>query len=233
MPDLNWSKNAIASIGASGQTNFTDAREAEESTSSTNNTSNSNALSSGFIRASSRGGAAYGFRRSYYAFDFTGYTTGTITNLALHYTPTTTSTGTLSNRIAQFNGFGSGIASNYDDGQWWGDIEDPLTPYSAAFNSADNTTAADVSLNSTAISDAKADGYLKFVLMNATDYNNINIGVDVTNQTYWNQSSNKTFLRFTYVEAGYGNSVIGVPSTSIDFVNNVGTANIVSVIGVT
>ena len=233
MPDLNWSKNAIASIGASGQTNFTDAREAEESTSSTNNTSNSNALSSGFIRASSRGGAAYGFRRSYYAFDFTGYTTGTITNLALHYTPTTTSSGTLSNRIAQFNGFGSGIASNYDDGQWWGDIEDPLTPYSDAFNSADNTTAADVSLNSTAISDAKADGYLKFVLMNATDYNNINIGVDVTNQTYWNQSSNKTFLRFTYVEAGYGNSVIGVPSTSIDFVNNVGTANIVSVIGVT
>ena len=233
MPDLNWSKNAIASIGASGQTNFTDAREAEESTSSTNNTSNSNALSSGFIRASSRGGAAYGFRRSYYAFDFTGYTTGTITNLALHYTPTTTSSGTLSNRIAQFNGFGSGIASNYDDGQWWGDIEDPLTPYSDAFNSADNTTAADVSLNSTAITDAKADGYLKFVLMNATDYNNINIGVDVTNQTYWNQSSNKTFLRFTYVEAGYGNSVIGVPSTSIDFVNNVGTANIVSVIGVT
>ena len=233
MPDLNWSKNAIASIGASGQTNFTDAREAEESTSSTNNTSNSNALSSGFIRASSRGGAAFGFRRSYYAFDFTGYTTGTITNLALHYTPTTTSSGTLSNRIAQFNGFGSGIASNYDDGQWWGDIEDPLTPYSDAFNSADNTTAADVSLNSTAITDAKADGYLKFVLMNATDYNNINIGVDVTNQTYWNQSSNKTFLRFTYVEAGYGNSVIGVPSTSIDFVNNVGTANIVSVIGVT
>ena len=233
MPDLNWSKNAIASIGASGQTNFTDAREAEESTSSTNNTSNSNALSSGFIRASSRGGAAYGFRRSYYAFDFTGYTTGTITNLALHYTPTTTSSGTLSNRIAQFNGFGSGIASNYSDEMWWGDIEDPLTPYSNAFNSADNTTAADVSLNSTAISDAKADGYLKFVLMNATDYNNINIGVDVTNQTYWNQSSNKTFLRFTYVEAGYGNSVIGVPSTSIDFVNNVGTANIVSVIGVT
>ncbi len=233
MPDLNWSKNAIASIGASGQTNFTDAREAEESTSSTNNTSNSNALSSGFIRASSRGGAAYGFRRSYYAFDFTGYTTGTITNLALHYTPTTTSSGTLSNRIAQFNGFGSGIASNYDDGQWWGDIEDPLTPYSDAFNSADNTTAADVSLNSTAISDAKADGYLKFVLMNATDYNNLNLAVDVTSQTYWNQSSNKTFLRFTYVEAGYGNSVIGVPSTSIDFVNNVGTANIVSVIGVT
>ena len=233
MPDLNWSKNAIASIGASGQTNFTDAREAEESTSSTNNTSNSNALSSGFIRASSRGGAAYGFRRSYYAFDFTGYTTGTITNLALHYTPTTTSSGTLSNRIAQFNGFGSGIASNYDDGQWWGDIEDPLTPYSDAFNSADNTTAADVSLNSTAITDAKADGYLKFVLMNATDYNNLNLAVDVTSQTYWNQSSNKTFLRFTYVEAGYGNSVIGVPSTSIDFVNNVGTANIVSVIGVT
>ena len=233
MPDLNWSKNAIASIGASGQTNFTDAREAEESTSSTNNTSSSNALSSGFIRISSRGGAAFGFRRSYYAFDFTGYTTGTITNLALHYTPTTTSSGTLSNRIAQFNGFGSGIASNYSDEMWWGDIEDPLTPYSNAFNSADNTTAADVSLNSTAISDAKADGYLKFVLMNATDYNNINLGVDVTSQTYWNQSSNKTFLRFTYVEAGYGNSVIGVPSTSIDFVNNVGTANIVSVIGVT
>ena len=232
MPDLNWSKNAIASIGPSGQSNFTNAREAEESNSSDVNSTGNNTVAAGFIRSSGRGGASFGFRRSYYGFDFTGYTTGTISNLALHYTPTTSSSNTLSNRLAQFTGFGEELGSNYNDGDWWDSIADPLVPYSNAFNSADNTTPADVSLNSTAITDAKADGFLKLVLMSAADYNNLNLAVDVTAFTNWNQSSNKTFLRFTYVAPGYGNAVNKVASANISNIITVASANVSSVIGV-
>ena len=232
MPDLNWSKNAIASIGPSGQSNFTNAREAEESNSSDVNSTGNNTVAAGFIRSSGRGGASFGFRRSYYGFDFTGYTTGTISNLALHYKPTTQSTGTLSVRLAQFTGFGEEVGSNYTDNNWWSDIADPLVPYSNAFNSADNTTPADVTLLSQAITDAKADGFLKLVLMNATDYNNLNISVDVSSFTNWNQSSNKTFLRFTYVAPGYGNAVNAVASANISNIITVASANVSSVIGV-
>ena len=233
MPDLNWSKNAIASIGPSGQTNFTNAREAEESSASTVNSTANNTIASGFIRSSARGGATFGFRRSYYGFDFTGYTTGTITNLTLHYTPTTSSSGTLSNRLARFNGFGTGVGSNYNDGDWWDSIADPLVPYSNAFNSADSNSAADVTLVTQATTDAKANGVLKLVLMNITDYNNLNLSVDVANFTNWNQSSNKTFLRFNYAAPGYENIVNGVSAVTIGNVNDVATANIGNIIGVT
>ena len=230
--NLNWSKNAIAAIGPSGQSNFTNAREAEESTSSDVNVIGTNEKASSNIRSSSRGGASFGFARSYYGFDFTGYTTGTITNLAFHFKPTTSSTATLSNRLAQFTGFGEEVGSNYNDGDWWDSIADPLVPYSNAFNSADNNTAADVSLNSTAITDAKADGFLKLVLMNATDYNNLNISVDVSSFTNWNQSSNKTFLRFNYAAPGYNQVINGVPSDPDSKINDVSYTNVSQVMGV-
>jgi len=232
MPDLNWSKNAVAAIGPSGQSNYTDAREAEESNTSTVNTTATNPVACGTIRSSGRGSASFGFRRSYYGFDFTGYTTGTISNLALHYKPTTQSTGTLSVRLAQFTGFGEEVGSNYTDNNWWSDIADPLVPYSNSFNSADNNTAADVSLNSTAETDAKADGFLKLVLMNSGDYNNLNVAVDNNNITNWDQSSNNTFLRFTYVAPGYGNAVNAVASANISNIITVASANVSSVIGV-
>jgi len=236
MPNIYWSKNALAAIGPSGQSSFSDAREAEESTSSTVNTTSTNALASGFIRTSSRGGAQFGFKRSYWGFDFTGYTAGTITNLKFNYKPSTGSTGTLSNRLAQFNGFGSEVSNNFSEDEWWTEIEDPLTPYSNAFNSPDSSTVQVVTLNSTAISDAGNDGFLKFVVMNATDYNNLNLAVDVNNATNWNignNSSGNIYLSFDYEAPGYGNAVIGVPGANIDEVIGVGAANIVSVIGVT
>ena len=224
MPNIYWTKNAIALIGPFGQSNFTNAREAAESSSSTVNTTSSNVIASGFIRSSGRGGSAFGFRRSYYGFDFTGYTAGTITNLVFNYTPTTTSTGTLSNRLAQFNGFGSALGSNYTDDDWWDSIADPLVPYSNAFNSADNSTAADVALNSTAINDAKADGFLKLVLMNSTDYNNFNLAVDVSNTTNWNigsQSTGKVFLSFDYSAPSSFSDINSVSEVQLSEVNGV------------
>ena len=234
MPDINWSKNATAVIvGPTGFTSFSTARQAEESTSEALNSTSTNAVASGIIRSGGRGSTLYGIRRSYFAFDFTGYTAGTITNLTFHFTPTTTSTGNLSNRLAQFEGFGNSTNfNNYASTSWWADISNPLVPYSNAFTINDNTTASSVSLNSTAINDAQNDSYLQIVLMNAGDYNNLAPITDGTNLSYLNQSSNKTFLRFTYAAPGYQENVNAITSANLNSVNAIATGNINKVIGV-
>ena len=229
MPNIYWSKNAIASIGPSGQSSYSGAREAAEDSSNTTNTTSTNAIVSGFIRTSSRGGAAFGFRRSYWGFDFTGYTEGTISNLKFNFKPSTGSTGTLSNRLAQFNGFGTEVGSNYSTGDWWDSIENPLVPYSNAFNSPDSTTVQAITLNSTAITDAGTDGFLKLVLMNSGDYNNLNVAVDNNNLTNWNIGSNTTgniYLSFDYAGPGYPNTVNAITNDNIEKINAIGSANI-------
>ena len=226
---LYWSKNAIAAIGPSGQNNFTNAREAAECDSNSNNTEGTNSIVSGTIRNSARGGASFGFKRSYWGFDFTGYTEGDITNLKFNFKPSTGSTGTLSNRLAQFNGFGTEVGSNYTTGDWWDSIENPLVPYSNAFNSPDSTTVQAITLNSTAITDAGTDGFLKLVLMNSGDYNNLNVAVDNNNITNWNIGSNTTgniYLSFDYAGPGYPNIVNGIAAANIEKINAISSANI-------
>jgi hypothetical protein len=234
MPDINWSKNASGVlVGPTGYSSFSTARQAEESDSQSINTTSTNIVASGLIRSGGRGSTLYGIRRSYFAFNFTGYTTGTITNLAFHFTPTTTSSGTLSNRLAQFEGFGTSTNfNNYAATSWWADISSPLVPYSNAFNINDSTTASSVSLNSTAITDAQNDSYLQVVLMGIGDYNNLAPVVDGTNLSYLNQSSNNTFLRFTYAAPGYQENVNAITSANLNSVNAIATANINKVIGV-
>ena len=123
MPNIYWTRNATAAIGPSGQTDFDDARESAESTSSTTQSTSTNAQVSGYIKSSARGGATFGFKRSYWGFDFTGYTAGDITNLKFNFKPTTSSTGTLGQRFVQFEGFGAEVGSNYSDDEWWDGIE--------------------------------------------------------------------------------------------------------------
>ena len=232
---LYWSKNAIAAIGPSGQNNFTNAREAAECDSNSNNTEGTNSIVSGTIRNSARGGASFGFKRSYWGFDFTGYTAGDITNLKFNFKPSTGSTGTLSNRLAQFNGFGTEVGSNFTVDDWWDSIADPLVPYSNAFNSPDSTTVQAITLNSTAITDAGTDGFLKLVLMNTGDYNGIAVGVDQSNITNWNVGNNSTgniYLSFDYEAPGYGNKVNSILPANVSQINGISNSNISQVIGV-
>ena len=238
MPVVNlyWSKNALAGIGPSGQNNFTNAREAAESTSNQTflNATGTSAVSN-FQRSSGRGSASFGFKRSYWGFDFTGYTTGTITNLAFHFKPSTNSTSTLSQRLVQNSTFGTEVGNNYGEDDWWDSISDPFVNYSNAFNSNDSNTASSVTLLSQATTDAKADGVLKLTLMNITDYNNLNLAVDTNQTTVWtigNNSTGNVFVRFDYEPPGYGNNVIGVPSDPDNKINDVGYANVFQVIGV-
>ena len=99
-------------------------------------------------------------------------------------------------------------------------------------NINDSTTASSVSLNSTAITDAQNDSYLQVVLMGIGDYNNLAPVVDGTNLSYLNQSSNNTFLRFTYAAPGYQENVNAITSANLNSVNAIATANINKVIGV-
>jgi len=86
------------------------------------------------------------------------------------------------------------------------------TTYNAAVPN-DLYTAPDGTLTAQAITDAKADGFLKLVLMNNTDYANLNLAVDVNNLTNWNigsQSTGNVFLSFDYVAPGWNNEINGV-----------------------
>jgi len=218
--DLNWSKNAA--VGVSGVTDFDDAREAAESTQGSTNTSSANILSVRFLRSSGRGGAQYGFTRSYLAFDFTGYTTGTITNLAFHWTGTTTSSTAQSVGLVKTTAFGSSTNfDNYASTAWW-DSLDMSTTYTSGMSWPDSTSAQSVSLNSGAVTFAQSNSYLQFAICNsAYDIPGLNPGSDVSLTSYGNWSSNRMFLRFTYADAAYNrkiNSVVAASGNKIDSV---------------
>jgi hypothetical protein len=219
--DLNWSKNAA--VGVSGVSDFDDAREAAESTQGSTNTTSANILSVRFILSTGRGGAQYGFTRSYLAFDFTGYTTGTITNLAFHWTGTTTSSGGQTVRAVKTTAFGSSTNfSNYVSTDWWDSLDMSTVYTTSGFTWADSTSAQSTSLNSAAITFAQSNSYLQFALVNNPyDYSGINPGTSTTQTSYGNWSSNKMFLRFTYADAAYNrkvNSIVAASSNKIDSV---------------
>lgn len=224
MPDINWSKNAVAGAAASA---YGDARQAEESTSNSINTTSSNIISVRFFQSTGRGGGQTGFSRSYMAFDFTGYTTGTITNLALHWKGTTSSNGSHSTRVVRTDAFGSSTNfSNYVSTDWWESLY-MSTTYSNSFTWLDSTAAQSVSLNSGAVTFAQANSYLQIALVNNTyDYSGINPGSNVSQISYGNWSSNNMFLRFTYADAGYPNTVNSITSANISKINSIATANI-------
>ena len=225
MPDIYWSKNATATVGASGQTNYTNVREASESEASVLNSTSSNLKVTKNQRFSGRGATTFGLGRAYFAFDFGGYTTGTITNLKFHYKPTTTTSFAASHYLVKFLGFGStSTFSNYDDSNWWDDISlGAANTYTAAFTVADNTTATSVSLTSQAITDAQSDGFLQVALMNTGDYNDLQPPADTDLTTYFNIGSatgGSLYLQFDYVAEGYTRPING-SEVQYNAVNNV------------
>lgn len=225
MPDINWSKNAA--VGISGQTDFDDAREAAESTFGSTNTTSANILSVRFVRNSGRGGAQYGFSRSFLAFDFTGYTTGTITNLTFHWTGTLTSSGAQSVTLVKTTAFGSSTNfTDYASTDWWSSL-DMSTAYTSGMSWADSTSAQSHALTSGAVTFAQSNSYLQFAVVNTSyDKSGINPGSDVTQTSYGNWSSNNMFLRFTYADASYGNKINSIIAASDNKINSIGYVNV-------
>ena len=235
MPDINWSKNAVASI-TSTTLGFNGTRQAENSTSQQLNTTSTNLTSVRFSKSTGRGDPQYGFTRSYMAFDFTGYTTGTITNLTFHWTGTINTIGTNSVFLVKTDAFGNSTNfNNYESDDWWSSLT-TTTRYDSGglggFSWPDSNSAQSQALGSTAITAAQNDGYLQMAILNSTDYFGLDSGTNVSNFARGNWSSNKFFLRFTYVAGGYSNKVNGVLGEDISKVSAIATANISKVIGV-
>ena len=225
---IYWSKNAVATVGPSGETNFDDAREAAESTSNTNNTTSSNIQSTRFGIFTGRGSTTFGFGRAYLAFNLSSYTTGTITNLKFHWKPTTSTSFGSSHYLTKFTGFGSNTNfSNYAPASWWDDISlAAANRYAGPFTIADSTAASSTTLTSQAVTDAQSDGYLQMVLMTTSDYNGLNSGVATDMRMYLNWGSNTTgnvYLQFDYAAppSGYGNKINAVTANASNKINAV------------
>ena len=229
MPDIYWEKNAVVGVTAS-TAGFSSQRQAEESDAGSTNTTSSQILSARYLRQSGRGSPVYSFYRSFMAFDFTGYTTGTMTNLAWHWKGTTASNGANNVFLVKTSAFGSNTNfNNYASTSWWSSIA-MGTRYDngglGGFSWPDSTSAQSVSLLSSAITAGQSDGYLQMVLVTAVDYFGLDSGADQTRNSYGNWSSNNMFLRFTYADAGYPNTVNSITSANISKINSIATANI-------
>jgi len=112
---------------------------------------------------------------------------------------------------------------------------DFATAYASATNSWSTTGYNTFSLNATAISDMNTNSYLNVALIDSEyDYQgtspstgtNYSSGIEIFDTT------SPIVLDITYTPSGYGNSVIGVSSSSIGKVFSVDSSNINKVIGV-
>ena len=241
MPNINATKYVNA-LGTMTQ-NFSTARESDGN-SHTDNSTSSNIGIVQFFRDSGKGATNYRFFRFFCVFDFSSYTSGTITNLVFNYRATTSTgnTGALEKRVAivKFDGMGSGPSfSDYQNSEFFDDID-----YSTAYTDVSSTipewtdanSDATIAMNSTAISDAQSNGELKIAVVQYTnDYNDTDSSSDVHYDYHANFSTGASgfvpFISFDHA-AGYGHNVAGVASGNIASVKGVATANIASVIGV-
>jgi len=241
MPKIDATKYTIGN-GQMFNNNFQSARET--GLNHTDNSTSSNIRTIQYFQDSGKSGVNYQFTRLFCAFDFSSYTSGTVTNLTFNYrsTTATSNAGALERRIAivKFDGMGSGPSfSNYDDSEFFDDID-----YSTAYTDVSSTIPqwADanqdnaVAMNSTAISDGQSNAELKIAVVQYTnDYNNTAASGDIDAFYFANFSTGASgfvpFLQFDFV-AGYGNDVNGVSSGNIANVKGVATANIANVIGV-
>ena len=225
-----WSKNAFASSG--NQSSIGAAREAEESSTETLNTDTSSIVAIDAFRSSTRGGVTVRFQRCYFAFDCSDFTSssGTISNLKFNFKGTASTTGNISNnRLVKTTAFGSNTNfSNYSPADWFESL-DLNTSYSSNFTYADGTASQAVTLNSTAISQIANNGFIQIAMLINVDFTGLGPIVDQSVNGQMNvggNTSGNVFLTFDFAEAGYGNDVNAVPSTSISKVNEISTGNI-------
>ena len=225
-----WSKNAFASSG--NQSSIGAAREAEESSTETLNSDSASITAIDAFRSSTRGGVTVRFQRCYFAFDCSDFTSssGTISNLKFNFKGTASTTGNISNnRLVKTTAFGSSNNfSNYSSTDWFESLT-LSTTYSSNFTYADGTSAQTVNLNSTAISQIANNGFIQIAMLINVDFTGLGPISDQSVNGQMNvggNTSGNVFLTFDFAEAGYGNDVNAVPSTSISKVNEVSTGNI-------
>jgi len=131
-----------------------------------------------------------------------------------------------------WGGDGSGTLSVSD----FGNLTFTAT-YSAPITSWNTSGYNDFTLNSTAISAMNSNGYLNLALINDTyDQGSTTPGANtnyINGITFFGTKSTDLKIELTYsASSGYTHGVNGVGSSSIVSVNNVATASIANIIGV-
>jgi len=142
---------------------------------------------------------------------------------------------TTNNLVA--NDFTSGIVGCAGKGAGNSSFESLATAYSSDFTLT-STGAAQITLNSTALTDIGNDNIFTIVLLNHDyDYKRVNPGISSGYVARVDGISdgvvaNRPTLNYTAAATGYANSIMGVASANIGSVIGVATANIDKINGV-
>ena len=190
---------------------------------------------------SGRSGNQGGLNRTFAQFSVPSEAQGNITGITLRLVPYINSTGDVI--IAKSNATGPGYATS-DFDQYtttaYSAVQNPDGGNSPTWPTTSGTTDTfDITLNSTAISDANSNNLLKIVFMNFTHDFEVeapSFGTNVSNGIRFINGTSDTYgtrmrLLIDY-QVGYSNNVSGVASANIAKINGVATANIGKVLGV-
>jgi hypothetical protein len=250
MPQVIAYRTALGEITAFATTN--DWENDVQDASTGNFATNVNLTGTGTQPSSARINAAYvtgrsgafgQIKRTFAEFSVPSEAQGNITAISLLFVPYIGSTGDViiakSTATTFANQYGTGNFSDYTTTAYSSTIN-PNGGSSPTWPTTSGTTDTfDITLNSTAISDANSNNLLKIVFMNFThdfEVSEPSLGTNVSNGIRFINGTDDTYgtrmrLIIDY-SAGYGNNVSGVASANIAKINGVATANIGKVLGV-
>ena len=214
---------------------LTQVRNVSTGTSVSNHTADESANGTGrnieTFYGSGRSGAVGRIRRAYFLFNNFGTgVQGNITGITFRFARDS-GTSTLN----AMQGFKSTHTSGTYATSDFGDV-DFNTEYVSSFTMTNSSAGTqDLTLNSSAVTDANSNGLLSIaVVIEKFDGNgsSLSLNSQITARPLFGSSNNPTQLVITYNDPSYGNNVIGVSSGNIASVKGVATADIASVIGV-
>ena len=192
---------------------------------------------------SGRGGTTSGtIARTFYQFTVPSEAVGLITGITLRIVPYSYATGDVVVAKSTATPFGNTYSLSHFgsyQGTAYSSVINPNGGSSPTWPTTTGTTDTfDITLNSSAISDANANnGFLKIVLMNYTfdfEVSEPNVGTSVSNGLRMVNGTDDTYgtRERLIVDYGYGNIVTGVDASAIAKIIDVGTADIGKVTGV-
>jgi len=190
-----------------------------------------------------RSGTFGGLNRTFAEFSVPSAAQGNITGITLRFLPYINSTGDViiakSNAAPLSNAYQTSNFNDYTTTAYSA-VQNPNGGSSPTWPTTSGTTDTfDITLNSTAISDANSDNVLKIVFMNYTHDFEVSApsnGTNVSNGIRFINGTSDTYgtrmrLLIDY-QVGYSNNVSGVASANIKKIMVVGTADIAKVSGV-
>jgi len=250
MPQVIAYRTALGAITAFATTNDweNDVQDASigNFVSNVNLTGTGTGVSSGRIQAmyiTGRSGKFGQINRTFAEFSVPSEAQGNITAITLRFVPYVGASGDViiaKSNAGTFNSqYGTGNFADYTTTAYSSTIN-PDGGNSPTWPTTSGTTDTfDITLNSTAISDANSNNFLKIVFMNHEydfEVQEPSLGTNVANGIRFINGTDDTYgtrmrLLIDY-SAGYGNNVSGVASANIAKINGVATANIEKVLGV-